>query len=325
MAETKSDFEKLKTPGNSGSFCLLFIAVVCYHSNIFGSFMRRHLYIFAVILFFSVFWRCGSGKERSQMYSRSEAGYSWRLLSFRDNKGRPSNAMAAHVSVSYATQGDSIFWDSFNNAGDRFFIKAGKHNSSLEHFISRSSAGDSALLLVPVKDFYTREMRLRDIPFFGSGDSVVKIYVKLGAWLTGRQYDSVLVSSWKAEEEMISSLYNNKASHKAAQDENGFYWLSRSRMNESEKVKHGDHLLIDYEGSFLNGRVFEAASGFDLLYGTPGQLLPGLNYVIGSLKIGENAKIILPSRLAFGDSGSSNGTMPPFTPLIYKVSIKAKK
>ena len=46
-----------------------------------------------------------------------------------------------------------------------------------------------------------------------------------------------------------------------------------------------------------------------------------IHYVIKRLKKGQNAKIILPSRLAFGENGSSNGTIAPYTPLIYEIKI----
>jgi FKBP-type peptidyl-prolyl cis-trans isomerase len=57
------------------------------------------------------------------------------------------------------------------------------------------------------------------------------------------------------------------------------------------------------------------------VYGTPDQVLKGINYVIPRLKVGQSAKIILPSRLAFGEKGSSNGTVPPFTPLLYEITL----
>jgi FKBP-type peptidyl-prolyl cis-trans isomerase len=90
--------------------------------------------------------------------------------------------------------------------------------------------------------------------------------------------------------------------------------------------KTGDQVSFAYRGSYLNGRFLErSGSDFELIYGTPEQILTGLNYAIGRLKLGENAKIILPSRLAFGDEGSSNGTVPPFTPLVYQIQLTKLK
>jgi FKBP-type peptidyl-prolyl cis-trans isomerase len=59
----------------------------------------------------------------------------------------------------------------------------------------------------------------------------------------------------------------------------------------------------------------------EFTYGTPDQLIKGLNIVIGTLKKGEFVKIIVPSRLAFGEKGSSNGSIQPYTPLVYNLKI----
>jgi FKBP-type peptidyl-prolyl cis-trans isomerase len=102
----------------------------------------------------------------------------------------------------------------------------------------------------------------------------------------------------------------------------GFYWLGYPKQSDSVMVKNGDVVSVYYEGKFLNGRFLERSPAhFDFIYGTPDQLLKGLNYVIPRLKIGQSAKIILPSRLAFGESGSANGMVPPFTPLQYTIKL----
>jgi FKBP-type peptidyl-prolyl cis-trans isomerase FkpA len=39
------------------------------------------------------------------------------------------------------------------------------------------------------------------------------------------------------------------------------------------------------------------------------------------MKPGGKAKIIIPSYLAYGERGSSTGTVPPFTPVVYQVHL----
>jgi FKBP-type peptidyl-prolyl cis-trans isomerase len=46
-----------------------------------------------------------------------------------------------------------------------------------------------------------------------------------------------------------------------------------------------------------------------------------MQMAIRVMRKGEIAKFILPSRLAFGEQGSSDGTIPPFCPLVYEVEI----
>lgn len=94
----------------------------------------------------------------------------------------------------------------------------------------------------------------------------------------------------------------------------------------NKPLKPGDLIAIAYQGEYLTGRFLEKSpEKFEFTVGTPDQLLKGLNYVITRLKLGENAKIILPSRLAFGENGSSNGMVPPYTPLVYELEILEHK
>jgi len=39
------------------------------------------------------------------------------------------------------------------------------------------------------------------------------------------------------------------------------------------------------------------------------------------MKKGEKSKIILPSYLGFGEQGSSDGKIPPYTPLLYEIEL----
>ena len=39
------------------------------------------------------------------------------------------------------------------------------------------------------------------------------------------------------------------------------------------------------------------------------------------MREGEKAKIIIPSQLAFGENGSSTGIVPPYTSVIYEVTM----
>jgi peptidylprolyl isomerase len=101
----------------------------------------------------------------------------------------------------------------------------------------------------------------------------------------------------------------------------GMYTLEK-KASGLEKVSAGKRVKIAYSGSFLDGKPVDTGEQqLEFVYGTPDQLIEGLNIVIGSLKKEETIKIIVPSRLAFGESGSSNGSIPPYTPLVYNLKI----
>ena len=97
----------------------------------------------------------------------------------------------------------------------------------------------------------------------------------------------------------------------------------------------GDTIIIEKEVSLSYQAFFSDGSKFDdtndwsdtlkISYGTPLQIISGLEYAIEGMTVGTEAKIIIPSRLAFGKKGSSSGIVPPFEPLMYKIKIVSVK
>jgi hypothetical protein len=263
-------------------------------------------------------------QKRNEAYSYRHPGYYYRLLSFSTDSFiyRP-NAVAL-VAASFKTQSDSVFWDSFNNLADRFYLRidSGAQDNFIRHYISGACVYDSACLLMKPADFFRQQFGSDSIPFFSKNDSVVKIDLKLKQVLDLSEFEKQGSNLRRQEVNQIETFFGGPAQLEQAQDPAGFYWISRPEPAGPDAIGEGDQVMLSYKGYFLTGRLFEnSASHFEYIYGTPDQLLKGLNYVTGKLKLGQTAKILLPSRLAFGENGSSNGVVPPYTPLIYELKI----
>ena len=192
----------------------------------------------------------------------------------------------------------------------------------LKNYISKCSALDSACILIKPSDFFRQQFKSGSVPFFSKNDSVVKINFKVKHVFSKEDFVKIQHDLHRKEDAQIEHYFGTVAEAEAACDPLGFYWVDRSGGSGSSTPKSGDLVTIAYRGEYLNGRFLEkSGADFEFIYGTPDQLLKGINYVISRLKLGENAKIILPSRLAFGENGSSNGTVPPCTPLVYEIQL----
>lgn len=280
------------------------------------------------ILLISVFTGCNRKKQVHQ-YSYHPSGYYYQLLSFEsDSVDHHSNAVL-WVAASFRTQSDSVFWDSYNNLNDHFYLESESAISGnfLKQHIATSTVCDSVCLLIKPADFFKQQFKTQSIPFFSKNDSVVKVNFKIKQVLTRQAFIKIKQNLLEKEEAQIKRYFGTSAEMEAAKDPLGFYWVDRSGTTQgNEPLKSGDLVAIAYRGEYLTGRFLEKSpEKFEFTVGTPDQLLKGLNYVITRLKLGENAKIILPSRLAFGESGSSNGMVPPYTPLVYEVKVLEHK
>ncbi len=123
------------------------------------------------------------------------------------------------------------------------------------------------------------------------------------------------------QEQIILRKYlkENKITH----NRHGVY-VKRIKSGNGVEVDQGKEITIHYIGRFLNQIEFDNTykeSSFTFIYGTPGQVIKGLEIALNGMVEGEKSKIIIPSQLAFGDEGSSTQVIPPFTSVIYELEI----
>ncbi|MEX0363509.1 peptidylprolyl isomerase [Flagellimonas sp.] len=89
------------------------------------------------------------------------------------------------------------------------------------------------------------------------------------------------------------------------------------------KAEKGKTVSVHYEGSLTNGQVFDSSYSrnqpIDFTLGV-GQVIPGWDEGIGLLKVGDKARFVIPSNLAYGSAGAG-GVIPPDATLIFDVEL----
>ncbi|MBA3683186.1 MAG: FKBP-type peptidyl-prolyl cis-trans isomerase [Bacteroidetes bacterium] len=277
------------------------------------------LSLFVVLLFVN-----GCKRNKEKYYSYNDLGYYYQLIAFNSTTATYQPNSVAWVDANFKTQSDSVFWDSRNNFNDNFFVALDSLSTTnfLKNYISKLTVADSACLMIRTKDFFKQQFGSDKIPFFSAKDTVVKIDVKIRCIMSADEYNNRAVNLLAQETEQIEAYYKSPQDFEMARDTFGFYWIDKPPPSDLPVTVYKNTVKLSYTGTFLNGRIFEQSPvNFEVSYGTPDQLIKGLNYVIKRLKKGQNAKIILPSRLAFGENGSTNGIIAPYTPLIYEIKI----
>src|SRR5688572_12602378 len=278
--------------------------------------MRKALHL---ILFVCPAYSC-TREIPQEAWTRREAGHYYRLLSFEAMERKNQDAEFAWLDLSFCTLDDSVFWDSRSNYHDRFFMRLSPMDGDvLRQELLGAAEADSFCILEEPAGFFRRRFVMEEVPGFCAGDSAVKVFVKVRDLVSGAAFDSLAPLLAKREGEEIAAWLGNAGRSKVVADAQGIYWIATGGTAE-RSLKKGDEVNVSYRGYFLSGRVAdEGEAGFRLTWGDPSQLIAGPNNVMAALKPGQNAKIIIPSRLAYGDHGSSTGLVPPFTPLLYEI------
>jgi FKBP-type peptidyl-prolyl cis-trans isomerase FkpA len=271
-----------------------------------------------------VFFSCSEPKTFNG-YSKKNNFY-YKLLSIGDGKIKPDTSETLWIDVKCLTLKDSVFWDTKHEAFQRFFIK--QNSFSFARQIFTWSEGDSVQYLIPSSIFFKEFFKL-PVPFFSEKDSVVKFSVKIMRILNTDELahinDSLTAVSLQQQNEEYAQINNYVTlNFKGSLQFSPDAFMQITQTTKGDSVKKGCKLCLLYKGFYLDGRLADFTPDnrpFEFTVGHEGQIIEGLRLALYHLKKGEKAKIILPSRLAFGSRGSSNGSIAPYTPLLYEVEI----
>ena len=94
-----------------------------------------------------------------------------------------------------------------------------------------------------------------------------------------------------------------------------------------KQAEKNQTVSVHYEGSLTTGQVFDSSfqrnQPIDFQLGV-GQVIPGWDEGISLLKVGDKARFVIPSHLAYGSTGAG-GVIPPNATLIFDVELMAVK
>ena len=93
---------------------------------------------------------------------------------------------------------------------------------------------------------------------------------------------------------------------------------------EGDGAAAGDTIVVHYIGKTPDGNVFdqswERGEPITVPLGV-GQVIPGWDQGLEDVRIGERRRLVIGSDLAYGPEGSSDGGIPPDSPLAFEVDV----
>lgn len=98
--------------------------------------------------------------------------------------------------------------------------------------------------------------------------------------------------------------------------------VETTKEGEGVESKDGDTLVVHYEGTLINGSVFDSSYGrgvpFEFILGM-GSVIQGWEEGMKGMKVGEERILKIPSEMGYGSF--SMGTIPANSGLIFKVEL----
>lgn len=246
-------------------------------------------------------------------FSRNNAGLYYKVVTIGDGDYKINVWDDVNFTCTFKKQNDSVFFASSQEK--LYFNPADSLNKAmfLAHFMNLVR-GDSVIYYIKTKTFFENYFQT-PVPDYCKNDSLIRVEVGI----------KELVKEIKITEKELKTIKNfiKENDYEITTElPNKIFILEHKQGVGTEIVAKGKQVSVSYKGWFLNDSLFDnPLYPLQFSYGTPDQLLKGLNFVIKGMHKDEFIKIILPSYLAYGESGNTNGTVAPFTPLLYEVKI----
>jgi len=248
---------------------------------------------------------CGQGKHPG--YTDAGAQLFYKLHRFGDTEKKIKNGDYVKAVIQYTDSAGRLLQETPNSPdGSTIFQYVANHDLPLSGALVYFSEGDSASV---INEKWKIKADIR----------IVKVMTKQEYELEQKR----MAELGELEENRRLQRYLRENGLRPDTLGNGAFLLEKEE-GKGPGVKAGRKVLVSYKGFFLNGRCFDSAAvkhPLEFTYGAEGQVIEGLELLLGTMREGGKSKIILPSHLAFGGQGSSTGIVPPFSTLIYEVEL----
>lgn len=264
---------------------------------------------------------CGK-KNKYEGYSYNEKyEYYYKLISFGDSFKEAHNTDVVSVSVAFS----HIYSDSIVFFSDVDVIVDDCDSLCLPLLLKNVHTGDNISFIVSPNNFLIDS--LYDEMHSLYNEEEIQIDVIVNSVLDSSSYlqhqkEMVLWKQTKEEyENYLIKKYIKQRKVKFQRLQSGIY-KRILKKGKGKMPKENNLLTITYQGSTLNGEIINHFTTMDFTYGSQWQVIDGIEKVLKTMKKGERAQVIIPSKYAWGEVGSSDGSIQPYTTLIFDIELK---
>ncbi len=279
--------------------------------------MRVFVQIMVIIL---TFVSCSNSFNSYEGYTKHEKGYWYKLHSFEEGyiKAKNTDFVSAELQFSIPNNDSLVFTDSY-------IIQVSNTDSvCLPLMLHDVKQGDSISFIAPNTRCIRNVLPAEFFDLFSDGKEL-QITAKI-LWVNDaityekkvKEYAIWLASKLEFEKNYIQTFISKHSLTFTLQ--NGIY-KSIVKPGTGKIPQNGDIVSIRYQGSVLSGEIINHFTSLEFVYGSQWQVIEGIEKALATMKQGERAVIIVPSEFAWGEKGTSDGSIPPFTTVQFDLEL----
>lgn len=194
----------------------------------------------------------------------------------------------------------------------------GYFKGSFENGLYHVGEGDSTTVLVSADTLF--KMMGQPVPLEIGVGTDIRFIVKMHQIQSMEDFQKDAADR-KANEPKIIEEYvaaNMKGAQKTTE---GDIHYVQTAPGEGDLIKDGDEVHVKYVGKFVDGEKFDFSRD-DNTIGVKvgaGNVIPGWEIALKTMRKGGKSTIIIPSALAYGEQGG--GPIPPNSPLVFDIEV----
>ena len=262
-----------------------------------------------------------SCSNKDKEFKKHPSGLYYRFLEMKPEGKIPKPGDILVLSLKITNQDDKVVDESDFY---RMQLSNPMYKGDFYTALALMQVGDSVCFKLDAAGFFEKN-RKRDLPVeFHQGDPVF-IYVRLKNILSSEDLESERESTYHTDFEQEMSLLKNYiqiTNTTVKPTASGLYYIEKKK-GKGKKAEPGKTLIVHYTGTTIDGKIFDSS----LQRGKPlsfvlgqGQVIKGWDEGFQFMQEGGEARLIIPSDLAYGKSGYSNLILP-YSTLVFEIEL----
>lgn len=262
-----------------------------------------------------------SCKNNGKGYTEHSSGLAYKFLETNTSGKSPEAGDIVVLSIKYFTADNQLVDESDFY---RMQVTNPTYKGDFHTALQMLQVGDSVSLKLDAADFYERTRKM-DLPReFQQGD-LICINLRLKNIISASSLENERRSMYHADEQQELNLlkeYLNRANIQQEPAESGLIVVHKV-MGMGPSAQKGNTLLVHYSGTTIDGKLFDTSLDkprpFKFVLGE-GAVIKGWEEGFLTMKKGGKARMIIPSKLAYGKDGLGNLILP-YSTLIFDVEL----
>lgn len=288
--------------------------------------MKKILIAAAALLMVASFSSCGKGPKG---FERTEKGLYYKF----HVKNEGEKAQIGHIVVAeiWAYLGDSL---QFTNAGTpepMFQVMESRYNGDLMEALQMITVGDSVSFA-----FNLDTLRKYNQGIVENDEDYLFYTIKVDGIYTEADFNAKMEAEkeqGEAEEAKKLAVYIADQKITVSPSPDGVYVIEEKKGTGAVATS-GKTVSVNYTGTLLDGKVFDSSLESVIKEnGLParatyeplafevgaGRMIQGFDNAVNGMKVGTKARLIIPSKMAYGQQNMGN--IPPFSTLIFDIEV----